>query len=223
MRLIFIVILCILAQSIESLSVESLTQWTRGSYASLSYDNKTFTLKYGESTFESVPGLLTDVIAQKQSSGTDGGVGNFDELALTLPDGELAVRYFKGMDAFVFIRRPSNSTANKKNSFPAIWPSFSLENQPANGTRCLGWSAHYFFPGNIETDINKCGSDGKFLSVFQTHHLFLQFHSEPHAADIFPNYDCRAIVCLRDSISRSNHTTSQAKHGSKPPLPFHKQ
>ena len=64
------------------------------------------------------------------------------------------MRYFAGLDAFVFVRRPESD------ALPTVWPEFSIADQPANHTRCLGWSEHYFYPGGIETDLPGCSSGG---------------------------------------------------------------
>ena len=37
-----------------------------------------------------------------------------------------------------------------------MWPAFSIDDQPAKMTRCLGWASHYFFPGNVEDELTKC-------------------------------------------------------------------
>ena len=33
---------------------------------------------------------------------------------------------------------------------PPTWPSFQIEQVKPNTTRCIGWSAHYFFPGSYD-------------------------------------------------------------------------
>ena len=41
---------------------------------------------------------------------------------------------------------------------PTVWPLFTIQDQPANHTRCLGWSEHYFYPGTIQVDLGECSS-----------------------------------------------------------------
>jgi len=64
------------------------------------------------------------------------------------------VRYFSASDAFVFVRQPLTV------DLPTAWPLFSIQDQPANHTRCLGWSEHYFYPGGIQVDLGGCSSGG---------------------------------------------------------------
>ena len=56
------------------------------------------------------------------------------------------------------VNRFTSSSTSPSASLPSVWPSFSIADQPANKTRCLGWASHYFFPGNIETELSKCRS-----------------------------------------------------------------
>ena len=72
-------------------------------------------------------------------AGTHPSLGAYEELSLGVEGGALAVQYFAAADAFVFQRRPS-SDGEGGEPLAARWPSFSIGDQPANHTRCLGWA-----------------------------------------------------------------------------------
>ena len=132
--------------------------WTRGDYGKLTIaaDGSAYSFTYGTTTFKSTN--VTSPSKVSQASGVHPTLGPYEELALEYgAAGVLAAQYFAGADAFVFQRRPGTAAGPQ---LAAQWPAFSIADQPANHTRCLGWSEHYFYPGGINTDLGGCLSGG---------------------------------------------------------------
>jgi hypothetical protein len=143
------------------LAVSAGGAWSRGDYATLSFtaDHSSYTFGFGAHQLQSKPGSLANVTSIAASNGTDPTLGSYDELELIAgSDGSLSVRYFSGMDAFVFVRSPKTA------SLTEIWPAFSITGVKPGATRCLSWSEHYFYPGglSINGEDIRCGgqSDG---------------------------------------------------------------
>ena len=57
-------------------------------------------------TLHSKPNSLENVTGQFTTSSTS-PMGNYEELTLALPGGNLSVQYYSNLDAFIFLRRPS--------------------------------------------------------------------------------------------------------------------
>jgi hypothetical protein len=65
-------------------------------------------------------------------------VGAFTSFTLAVATaGELTARYYPATDAFVFLRTPAPGA--RRGGLPSVWPSFSIADQPANRTRCIGY------------------------------------------------------------------------------------
>ena len=151
--------------SVLALAASAADPWSRGDYGKLSFasDHKSFTFSFASIAFSSRTGALDNVTATATSTGTDAALGAFDQLTLTVgSSGSLFIRYFAGMDAFVFGRAP-NPTAT--DSFPSEWPSFASSGPglKPNATRCLGWAEHFFFDGQ-----HTVNDDGVRCVVFGT-------------------------------------------------------
>ena len=149
--------------SVALFTTASAAPWARGQHAVLSFDGSggySFNFTAG-TTFASTPGSLVNLTASKATDGlTDPALGGYDELNLTVGNsGVLSVRFFAGLDAFVFVRAPAPDPEHAA-AFPAVWPSFSIAGHNDSATRCLGWDDHYFFPGGISTSLSGCKSNG---------------------------------------------------------------
>ncbi len=145
--------------------------WSRGTYGKLTFapDAQSYTFEYGSDDvthMTSTAGALENCtsLSSRTSTGTDPVLGAYDELTLTCGVvGELAVQYFAKLDAFLFVRRPQAA------DLPTVWPSMDVS-AVKNGTKCLSWSDHYFFPGTVgpriahtnpkPADLRQCGGSG---------------------------------------------------------------
>ena len=176
-------LMMMLTSLLAHVALASSSGWSRGSYGKLAFaaDHASYSWSYGAKTLHSFAGLLSNMTGITTSSAS-AGLGTYDELELhfgepssSTYDGSLAVMYFARIDAFVFERRP------KTLHLPALWPALSIAGTGTNATpstldtRCLGWSEHYFFPGELQPrmahthpgpyDLRQCGSGGP-LFVF---------------------------------------------------------
>eukprot|EP00037_Helgoeca_nana_P024134 m.255082 g.255082 ORF g.255082 m.255082 type:complete len:849 (+) comp26544_c0_seq1:10-2556(+) len=139
--------------------------WSYGEYGVLEFAQTgsewSYTFAYGGTTFTATPGSLGNVTATTTSSGSD-AFGAFTSFTLAVATaGELTARYYPATDAFVFLRTPAPGA--RRGGLPSVWPSFSIADQPANRTRCIGWAEHYFFPGQTEVSLSGCNSGGPLL------------------------------------------------------------
>lgn len=160
--------------------------WSRGNYGKLSFseDAKSYIFDYSaQVSWSSSPMSLVNATGSAESSGSDATLGVFDELELQFGSaGSLAVRYYKTIDGFTFMRRPGyqswRKSPNATSSLPLVWPSFSLVGTPVNETlktRCLSWAERYFFGGDINPrdktghppiDLRQCGQTGSPMFFF---------------------------------------------------------
>jgi hypothetical protein len=124
-------------------------------------DGSSYSFTYGDTTFQSAANATSRPTKVATGTGTHPALGPYDELALEYGTaGVLAAQYFAEADAFVFQRRPGSSSRSRgggggdgtqsaatdpKGPLAAQWPAFSISDQPANHTRCLGWAEHYFY------------------------------------------------------------------------------
>jgi hypothetical protein len=180
--------------------------WSRGDYAKLSFaaDHSSYTFGFGAHQLQSKSGALANVTSTTTSTGTDPTLGSYDELELIAgSDGSLSVRYFSGMDAFMFVRSPKTALLTE------IWPAFAITGVKPNATRCLSWSEHYFYPGGMainEEDI-RCGGQGDGGPVFI---LDSPGHTEPVAPSA-------AMVISPLSHFSSNKVVNCARGKTLPP------
>ena len=180
--------------------------WSRGSltvtYGSAS---SSYIFSAGPLNFSSTPNSLAGASSWAEGSGTS-VLGAYDSLTATYADaGSLAIFYYAAVDAFEFARAPTSL------ALPSSWPSFEILSQPANSSRCLGWSEHYFYPGVQAggASLADCSSGGP-LFVFDA-------AGDSQALPFLP----RATLAL----SPLSHFTSNAvgdvcpKTGGGPPTP----
>jgi hypothetical protein len=151
--------------------------WTKGcagcGQLSFAADGKSYRWAFQSLSLMSTLGSLATASGSAASSGTDPTFGAFDELSLKFgDDGSLAVRYFASSDAFLFLRQPSapqDPEQPLQSSLPTVWPNFDVSGVP-NGTQCLSWGEHYFFPGTVgprvphtnpkPADLRQCSGGG---------------------------------------------------------------
>eukprot|EP00729_Bicosta_minor_P017665 gene17665-32988_t len=129
---------------VSALATAASDGWSRGVDGKLSVlaDGTSYTFAYGSHTFTSTPKSLAT------AAGAPSTINGSDIV------GSLAVRYYSSMDSFVFERTPTAL------GLPTTWPSFQINDQPANTSRCLGWSDHYFYPGGNSWQLSDCNSQG---------------------------------------------------------------
>ena len=161
-------LLAVLQLSAAAAAASAAAPWARGSYGKLAFaaDAQSYVWSYGDTHLASSPDSLANCssLSSSTTTGTDARLGAYEELTLTCgADGELAVQYVARMDAFLFVRRP------KSLALPTRWPSFDVSAAP-NGTMCLSWGEHYFFPGTVgpriahtnpkPADLRQCSGGG---------------------------------------------------------------
>jgi hypothetical protein len=142
--------------------------WAKGTYGKLAFAEGygSYSWSYGGTHLASSPASLANCssITGTTTAGTDPQLGAYEELTLACGEsGELAVQYLTALDAFLWIRRP------KTLGLPTLWPSLDVS-AVANGTKCLSWGEHYFFPGTVgpriahtnpkPADLRQCGGGG---------------------------------------------------------------
>ena len=174
-------------QLVTSLSfiVAVSSDWTRGTYAQLSFtygpavtgSPASYNFSFAGSLFVSSPDSLQSATDFSTHSGID-ALGSFDALSISFgSDGALGVSYYNDLDAFVFSRAPVTK------HLPTSWPFFGNSTQPSTTSRCLGWSGGYMFPGFVKggASLQDCSSDGP-LFIFEAATQTLPYVPRPAMA-----------------------------------------
>ena len=132
--------------------------WSKGGLTFSAACGDSYQFVYGGSTLDSTPTKSKPSSCSSRSSRLP-ALGGYDEYTMHYgTDGDLFVRYFESMEAFVFGRAPRTA------ALQTSWPTFATSSVAPNSTGCIGWDEKYFFPGSMASgNLQQCSSGGPLV------------------------------------------------------------